>query len=183
MKVSREQVAEHRHRILEAAARLYREKGLEGVGVAQIMAAAGLTHGGFYGHFKSKEDLIAQALAHVLSQSEGAKPPGRTMADYAAAYLTPAHRDARAEGCPFAALGSEAVRGSPDIRAVMTRSLRDQIEDFSATAAGETPQERRSAAIAGWAAMVGAVILARIADDPALSNEILSATLRRVAGS
>lgn len=183
MKVSREQVAEHRHRILDAAARLYREKGLDGVSVAQIMAAAGLTHGGFYGHFKSKEDLIAQALAHVLFQPEAAKPPGRTMADYAAAYLSRTHRDARAEGCPFAALGTEAVRGSQDIRAVLTRSLREQIEDFSATAPGETPQERRSAAIAGWAAMVGAVVLARIADDPTLSDEILKATLRQVAGS
>ncbi|MBP0582361.1 TetR family transcriptional regulator [Labrys sp. LIt4] len=180
MKVSREQVAEHRHRILDAAARLYREKGLEGVSVAQIMAAAGLTHGGFYGHFKSKEDLIAQALAHVLSETKAAKPPGRTMAAYAAAYLDRSHCDARAEGCPFAALGSEAVRGSQDTRAVLTRSLREQIEDFSATAPGETLQERRRAAIAGWAAMVGALILARIADDPALSDEILEATLRQV---
>jgi len=175
MKVSRDQVAENRERILDAAARLFRERGFEGVTVAQIMSAAGLTHGAFYGHFASKEDLIAQAFAHVLFP-EGDAGPEHSLVDFAASYLSPAHRDEPGTGCLFSALGTEAARGAAPIRHTLTRSIERQIAEFSRTAPGATAAARRRAAIVSWSAMVGALMLSRIADDPALSDDLIGET-------
>jgi TetR/AcrR family transcriptional regulator, transcriptional repressor for nem operon len=171
MKVSREQVAENRRKILEAASRLFRAHGFDAVTVAEVMKAAGLTHGAFYGHFKSKDDLIAQTLAHVLTATEDAGD----LASYAAWYLTPGHRDDLAGGCPVAGLGAETIRQAPEARAAMTAGLRRRIEHMSRST-GADATEARQAAIGGWAAMVGAVILARLADDPKLSEEVLEQT-------
>jgi TetR/AcrR family transcriptional repressor of nem operon len=173
MRVSRAQVAENRRKILEAASRLFRARGFEVVTVAEIMKAAGLTHGGFYGHFKSKDDLIAQSLAHVLAAGSRAEPD---LAAYAGRYLSPRHRDDLAGGCPVAALGAEIVRHGPEARAAMTAGLRRQIELLSRSARGSDRSEKRRAAIGSWAAMVGAVILARLSDDPQLSDEVLVQT-------
>jgi len=173
MKVSREQVEANRGRILEAAGRLFRDRGFEGVTVAEVMQAAGLTHGGFYGYFKSKDDLIAQTLGALMGRGQMGE---RDLATYADAYLAPAHRENRAGGCGVAALGAEVGRGTAEARAEMTGGLRRQIESFSRTAPGATPQARRQAAIGNWSAMVGAVILARMSDDPALSDEVLAET-------
>jgi TetR/AcrR family transcriptional regulator, transcriptional repressor for nem operon len=172
VKVSREQVAENRRRILQAASRLFRERGFEAVTVAEVMKAAGLTHGGFYGYFKSKDDLIAQALADVL----GRPAPEADLAQYAADYLSMAHRENRADGCPTAGLASETSRQAPEARAAMTRGLRDQIERLSRAAPGQTPDQRRQAAVGSWAAMVGAMILARMSDDPQLADAMLEDT-------
>jgi TetR/AcrR family transcriptional repressor of nem operon len=172
MRVTKEQMAEHRRRILEAAGRLFREKGFETVTVAEVMQAAGLTHGGFYGHFKSKDDLIAETLANIRVLH----PKGATLADYAAGYLSEGHRAEFAGGCSFAALGGDTVRQSPEARAAMTERLRRQIARLSAIAPGENEAEKRRAAIAGWSAMVGALVLARISDDPALARELLGDT-------
>jgi TetR/AcrR family transcriptional repressor of nem operon len=173
MKVSREQVEANRARILEAAGRLFRERGFEGVTVAEVMQAAGLTHGGFYGYFKSKDDLIVQALAALMNRGKAA---GRDLADFAAAYLAPEHRDDRAGGCGVAALGAEVGRGNAEARAEMTSALRRQIDSFSQSASGATPAERRQVAIGSWAAMVGAVVLSRMSDDPGLADEVLAQT-------
>src|ERR1700742_4972140 len=107
MKVSREQVAENRKRILDAAAKLFRERGFETVTVAEVMSAAGLTHGGFYGHFASKEALIEAAMAH----EQTGRRSRSTLEDasrYADGYLTRQHRDNVGVSCAFAALGTEA---------------------------------------------------------------------------
>jgi TetR/AcrR family transcriptional repressor of nem operon len=167
MKVGREVVEANRKRILEAAGRLFRERGFEGVTIAQVMQAAGLTHGGFYGYFKSKDDLIAQTLRELMC--------GGQVGDLAA-YLAPDHLRDRAGGCGVAALGAEVGRGTADARAEMTAGLRRQIESLSRTAPGGTPAARRQAAIGSWSAMVGALILARMSDDPALADEVLAET-------
>jgi TetR/AcrR family transcriptional regulator, transcriptional repressor for nem operon len=173
MRVSREQVAANRARILEAASALFRARGYDAVTVADVMNAAGLTHGGFYGYFKSKDALIAQTLAHVFSQGETGSAD---LARFAAGYLSPAHRDNVAAGCPTAALGAETVRQTPEARAVMAEGLKRTIERFSAGLADEAAGEARRKAIGAWSAMVGAVILARLIDDPALSDEVLEQT-------
>lgn len=173
MKVSREQVAENRRKILEAAGKLFRAKGFEAVTVADVMKAASLTHGAFYGHFSSKDDLIAQTLAHIVLAGLPAKPD---LVRYAASYLSASHRDDIAGGCPTAGLAGETIRLTPEARAAMTTGLREHIERFSRTAPGATAAERRRAAIGSWAAMVGAVILARMSDDPRLSDELLTQT-------
>jgi TetR/AcrR family transcriptional regulator, transcriptional repressor for nem operon len=173
MRVSREQVLENKRTILAAAGRLFRERGFEAVTVTDVMKAAGLTHGGFYGYFKSKDDLIAQALAEVLGE------PGKLPRDLLAAaeqYLLPEHRDNFAEGCPVAALASECVRQPDDVRAEMTAGLKRQFEHLGRIAHGKDQAERRRNAIGNWAAMVGALILARTTNDTQLSDEILSQT-------
>lgn len=173
MRASREQVAENRRMILEAAGRLFRERGFEAVTVAEIMQAAGLTHGGFYGYFASKDALIAGTLADVLARRP---EPSGDLAAYAAGYLSRTHRDNRASGCPTAALAAEATRLDGDARAEMTDGLRRQLERLSRIAPGRTAAQRRQAAIGSWAAMVGAMTLARLSDDPALSDEVLDQT-------
>jgi TetR/AcrR family transcriptional repressor of nem operon len=174
MRVSKEQVAENRRLILESAARLFRERGFDGVTVSDVMKDAGLTHGAFYGHFASKEDLIAQSFAHVLANGSSSK--NMTPARYADGYLSPEHRDNRGSGCLFGALGTEAARGTADLRHELTQAMRRQIENFTDTAPGHTKDARRREAVASWSAMVGAIVLARIVDDPALSDEILAET-------
>lgn len=173
MKVSREQVAENRKRILEAAGRLFRERGFDAVSVAEVMQAAGLTHGGFYGYFSSKDDLIAHTLAALMGR---AQVGDRDLAAFAQAYLAPEHLKNVAGGCAVASLGVEAGRATLEAKAEMTAGLRRQVEALARTAAGETAAARRETAIGSWSAMVGALVLARMSDDPALSEEVLAAT-------
>ena len=174
MRVSKMQVAENRRAILEAAATMFREHGFEGVTVADIMTAAGLTHGGFYRHFKSKDELITRTFAYVLADVAETAPA--SFASYAQAYLTKAHRDDPSHSCLFSTLGSEAARSTAETRHVMTESIRHQVEQLTPSAPGSSQAEKRRNAIVGWAAMVGAVMLARIADEPALSDEIIAST-------
>jgi TetR/AcrR family transcriptional repressor of nem operon len=173
MKVSREQMAENRRRILDVASRLFRDKGFEAVSVAEVMKAAGLTHGGFYGHFGSKDDLIAQTLAHVLVADAGG---GGDFRAYVASYLSPRHRDNAAGGCPTAGLAAAIRHQTPAARSAMTEGLRSQIDRMGKALPDLDPVDRRRAAIGSFAAMVGAVILARAVDDPVLSDEVLEQT-------
>ena len=179
MKVSRKQVQQNRQRILEAAARLFRERGLDGVSVAEVMQAAGLTHGGFYGHFDSKDALILEALGHQKSVRWRKRADEGGTADYIDAYLSTSHRDDPGGGCPVAGLSSAAAQASADVRASLTGTIRREFDRFSAAAHGTAAQRRREG-IATYAAMVGAVVLSRIVDDKELSQEILAATRKSI---
>ena len=183
MKVSRAEVMKNRERILTSAARLFRERGFGGINVAQIMGAAGLTHGAFYGYFKSKDDLIAQMLAELLLPAPGVSDIPHDFQDYASSYLSARHRDDPAGGCPYAALGSEIARAPKAVRKVVTKAASARIQTLSRSAAGTTTKSRRRAAIAGWSAMIGAVLLSRIVDDPRLADEILTETRAAIGGS
>jgi TetR/AcrR family transcriptional repressor of nem operon len=173
MRVSREQVLENKRTILDAAGRLFRERGFESVTVSDVMKAAGLTHGGFYGYFKSKDDLIAQAMGALIGDGASQTPDIRT---FAAQYLSPEHRDNFSCGCPVAALASEIIRQPGDVRAEMTAGLKRQLENLARVAPGLDQDDKRHAAIGSWAAMVGALTLARMTSDAALSDEILKET-------
>jgi TetR/AcrR family transcriptional repressor of nem operon len=181
MKVSRIQEAENHERILDVATRLFRERGIDGIGVADLMKAAGLTHGGFYGHFKSKEDLVAQACARAVSRMRQNwtnvidQAAGDPLEALAATYLTPKHRDATGRGCPMAALGSEIARQGPPVRRAFTDELRPFLDYLSRNVQGSSNSLRRQKALATYAGLVGALIVSRAVDDPDLSNEILSA--------
>ncbi|MFZ6648808.1 TetR/AcrR family transcriptional regulator [Undibacterium sp. TJN25] len=177
MKVSREQYEANQQRILEAAGRLFREHGYDAVTLAEVMKAAGLTHGGFYGHFKSKGDLIAQALAYRNSKPKAEVGP----VAFAENYLSARHRADRAGGCNIAGLGSETTRQPPAARAAMTETIRSRIDGFARNTPGGSDAEKRRIAIASWAAMVGAVIMARVSDDPELSDEIINETRAQIA--
>ncbi|MDK3018425.1 TetR/AcrR family transcriptional regulator [Pseudodonghicola flavimaris] len=173
MRVSKHQVAANREAIVRAAGRLFREKGFDAVTVAEVMRAAGMTHGGFYGYFKTKDDLFAAAMAQAMEEvaSEYASIAAR-----AERYLTPAHRADMPGGCPMAALAGEMPRRSGEARGVMTDSLREQIDRMTAAAQGPDAAARRRVAIGSWSAMLGALILARMSDDPELSGEVLAET-------
>jgi TetR/AcrR family transcriptional repressor of nem operon len=173
MRVSREQMAENRRRILDVASRLFREKGFDAVSVAEVMNAAGLTHGGFYGHFSSKDDLVAATVAHALAADTAG---GGSLKAYLEAYLSPRHRDNAANGCPTAGLAADIRHQTPAARLAMTQGLRSQVERVGLALPQADPAEKRRAAIGIWAAMVGAVILSRAVDDPAFSEEILQQT-------
>jgi TetR/AcrR family transcriptional regulator, transcriptional repressor for nem operon len=172
MKVSREQMRINRERIMTEAARLFREKGFDGVSVAEVMNAAGLTHGGFYGHFASKDDLIAQTVAHMMAN--GAKLSAENLSAFVNSYLSRRHRDAVAQGCPIAALAGDIRRQDADARRAMTAGLRAQIDRIAVSFADdESKRTQQRAAVGVWATMVGALVLARTTDDAALSDQIL----------
>ena len=173
MKVSRDQMQANRLRILDSASRLFRERGFEAVSVAEVMKAAGLTHGGFYGHFESKDDLIAQAIAHIFAAADAGE------GDFGAslkAYLSSEHRDGVGEGCPTAALVADIRRQTPAVRLAMTEGFRSQIDRIVKAIAQPGGSSVRRQAIGAWSAMVGAVAIARAIDDEALSDEILEQT-------
>jgi len=182
MRVSREKFAESRKRILDAAATLFRETGFDGIGLSDIMKAAGLTHGGFYGHFGWKEDLEAQALSLALARSVADwsqlvdSAAARPLAALAGQYLSPDHRENVGEGCPFAALGSDTARRGERVRSAFTAGLEPFLALLSNVIPRRSKAQRRRKAIAILAEMVGAMILARAVNDPALSDEILAAT-------
>ena len=173
MKVSREQMAENRQRILEVAGQLFREKGFDAVSVAEVMKAAGLTHGGFYGHFDSKDDLIVHALGHAIDTRKGTALDLRAFLDE---YLSPQHRDNAAGGCPIAGLAADTLRQTPEARSAVTDGVRAQIDWIFEKLPEADKADRRRQAIASCAAMVGATILARATTDRVFSDEILKQT-------
>ncbi len=175
MRVSRQQAAENRQRIVEAAARLFRERGFEGVGIDAVMKAAGLTHGGFYGHFASKDALIAEAVAQAMDASLSWQDGVTGVDELAAAYLSPRHCADRAGGCAVAALGADYARQSKGLRQAVADGVRRQVDRIAGLLRHGTSTGRRRRAIATYAGMVGALTLARAVDDPALAEEILAA--------
>jgi TetR/AcrR family transcriptional repressor of nem operon len=181
MKVSREQAAANRERILDVASRLFRERGLDGIGVADLMKNAGLTHGGFYGHFSSKEDLMAQACARSLEGSVrkwskiSGGPGGKPLSSLVRSYLSTRHRDDPGAGCTVAALSIDIARHGPAVRHAFTHGMRSLIEVLAGAVSGKTRAAKRRTALAAYASMVGAIVLSRAVDDAELSEEILEA--------
>lgn len=181
MKVSRDQAAENRERIVEVAAKLFRERGFDGIGVADLMKAAGLTHGGFYGHFPSKQDLAAEACAHALDtslqkwSSASGKAPEEAFSKFVKGYLSEAHRDGPGSGCLIAALGSDVGRQAPSIRRVVTEGVQALVGQLARLIPGKSEAARRRQALSDFAAMVGALTIARAVDDPVLSKDVLEA--------
>ncbi|HKB10106.1 MAG TPA: helix-turn-helix domain-containing protein [Vicinamibacterales bacterium] len=179
--MTREQAAANRERVVDAASMLFRRHGFDGVGVADIMKAAGLTHGGFYGQFDSKEDLAAEACAHARRDSWQAwkdVPRAERLPGIVRSYLTPRHRDNREAGCLFAALGSDVVRQPRPVRRAFTERVRGKLDMLRDAVRGRSEQARRDKAIATLSGLVGALILSRAVDDAALSDEILEAAAR-----
>ncbi|HZR73201.1 TetR/AcrR family transcriptional regulator [Bradyrhizobium sp.] len=177
MRVSKEQAAKNRERILEVASRLMRERGISGVGVDALTEAAGMTHGGLYSQFGSKERLVEEAVAHAITAKGQELPEAFAFGDYVSDYLSAAHRDAPGSGCPFAALCSEMPRQSRGVRERFTAGVRGMVALLSGRmASGLKPRQREEKALAATASLVGALVLARAVSDPKLSDDILRAT-------
>ncbi|EJT06039.1 TetR/AcrR family transcriptional regulator [Rhizobium sp. CCGE 510] len=170
-------------RIVETASKRLREAGLDGIGVADLMKEAGLTVGGFYKHFASRDDLVAEAIQSAFDswgrklEAEGVNPAEMTAADVADRYVSVHHRDNPGDGCPFAALTSDISRSGEKARAIATDGLKRNFASLANKAAGADEGSRRRKAIMAFAMMAGGVGLARVSSDGELSDEIL-ATVR-----
>lgn len=177
-RASRKDAERHQGEIVDAASRLFRERGFEGVSVSELMAAAGMTHGGFYRHFESKEALEARALSEALEgavahiadlASRSACPTTDVIEDY----LSERHRDDRAGGCPLAALAADVARTAPDspLRAALARGAQAYASQLQAL----DDSADRQAALAQLCTIVGALVLARATQNDPISSEILNA--------
>ena len=187
MRMSKEAMARHHDEIVTAASRMLRERGIEGTSVADLMQAAGLTHGGFYRHFDSKEALVAEAAQSIydnLVQGLATKAEKTTeaeaIADYVEKYLARYHVSHPGAGCVMAALGVEAAREGADVQRVFANGTQRTIDKLAAGLSG-TPAERRAKAIRTLASLVGAVVIARAVGDGALSEEVLAANREALA--
>src|SRR5580700_1120116 len=189
VKVTKEKSAETRAALVETASRLFRERGIDGVGVAEISKAAGLTHGALYGQFPSKQALVAEALAHGMAASQAhmtARKPHRapTLSDQLDLYLALDHRDNLAGGCAMAASASEIARQDEAVSARLAEGFEQMVGSVQAalkpTSLGA---DDRARALTIAAAMIGGVAMARAAakSRPDLSDEIMAA-VRRVLG-
>ena len=182
MRITKEQSRENRSRVIAGAAKLFRERGFAGVGVADLMRAAGLTHGGFYNHFASKDELEAEACRQALARSTAKietiarrqEPDERAeaMAAYMRSYVSSHARDAAAPNCPMAAFAGEMPRQSGQVMAAYAEGLRVYLDGFAKAQGASRPQ-----ALARFSMLAGALILARsvAGADAALSDEILAA--------
>ena len=187
MRVSNEKAAQNRQEILTAAARLFREQGVSATGVDAIPKEARLTHGAVYSQFGSKEAIAVEAIRLALRGSgrlwqhlverNGVK---QAFPAIVAAYLSREHRDAPGQGCAVAALGSEIARQPQSVREAFTEELKAGLEFLAGVMPGDGPARRCEEAIAAFASMVGALILARAVNDEPLSDRILEATAKRV---
>ena len=187
MRVSREQAAQNRQKILTAATRLFRERGIGVTGVDAISEDAGLTHGVVYSQFGSKEAIAAEAMREAMNGSirlwqRLAERNGRKQAFPAivAGYLSRDHRDSTGRGCLVAALGSEIAKQPARVRDAFTSALEETLDHLAALMPRSDPSRSYEDAIAAFASMAGGMILARAVSDERLSKRILEATAKRV---
>ncbi len=181
MKKSKQEAAQTRVRIVKTAAAAFRQNGIRGTGLAELMSAAGLTHGGFYRHFDSKDQLIAEASADALdarveemvcatAKTRRQKGLGALVQNY----LSVSHRDNRQNGCVFAALGSELARADHNARKAATLAFEKMVQIISGQFTGMKPTDAKKRATAALSTMVGALTLARVVEDKELSKAILA---------
>jgi TetR/AcrR family transcriptional repressor of nem operon len=182
VKVTREQAQKNRARVVEIAGTEFRRHGFDGIGVADLMKAAGLTHGGFYNNFESKDALAVEAATRVLAETiarmrEVAKASPDPFAAVVKLYLSPQHRDGLAAGCAIAALSQDAARGSESLRAAFAAGIEGYL-DLVTELAGVS----RSKAMAIYSTMVGALTLSRTVTDRELADQILAEATAYILG-
>jgi TetR/AcrR family transcriptional repressor of nem operon len=182
MRYSREHKLETHARIVKKASVRLREKGAHGIGVADLMKDAGLTHGGFYAHFDSREALVIEAFAHAMERGTEhwrrlaeQTPPEKRLAMIVNSYLTTVHRDDPGHGCAIPTLGAEIARESPKTRKAFAAKLEQMIDVFADQIPKVSRNAARKQAMAAIATMMGTLVLARIAGTGEFSDEILGA--------
>jgi TetR/AcrR family transcriptional regulator, transcriptional repressor for nem operon len=180
MRKSKEEAAETRKRIVRAAAREFREQGIVATGLADLMKAAGLTHGGFYKHFASKDQLVAEATVAAMDSILEELSAHPTVNSVVAEYLSTRHRDNPASGCPLAALGDELARSDKKARAAATAGFVRLVDILAGKA--RTADVRRQALVAA-VTMIGAVTMSRVVSDSKLSAEILGAAKKNLVAN
>jgi TetR/AcrR family transcriptional regulator, transcriptional repressor for nem operon len=189
MRYSREHKLETHERIVKRASVRLREKGAHGIGVADLMKDAGLTHGGFYAHFDSREALVIEAFAHAMDRSTErwrklgeTTPPEQRLTAIVDSYLTPVHRDNPGQGCAVPTLGAEIARESPKTRRAFATRLEQMIDVFADQIPDVSRKAARQQAAAALATMMGTMVMARVAGTGEFSEEILAAGREAVLG-
>ncbi|WP_454618539.1 TetR/AcrR family transcriptional regulator [Bradyrhizobium cenepequi] len=182
MRYSKEHKAETHERIVKQASVRLRERGAHGIGVADLMKEVGLTHGGFYAHFDSREALVIEAFGYAMDRANERwrklaeeTPPEKRLATIVDSYLTTTHRDDPGRGCAVPALGAEIARESPKTRKAFAAKLERMIDMMADQILDVPPKTARKQAMAVLATMMGTVVMARIAGNGELSDEILAA--------
>jgi TetR/AcrR family transcriptional repressor of nem operon len=189
MRYSREHKLETHARIVRKASVRLRERGAHGIGVADLMKDAGLTHGGFYAHFDTREALVIEAFAYAMDRSRERwrklaekTSPDKRLATIVDSYLTAVHRDDPGHGCAIPALGAEIARESPKTRKAFSAKLDQMIEMIAAQVPATPHKASRKRALGTLATMMGTLVLARIAGSGDFSDEILGAGREAVLG-
>jgi TetR/AcrR family transcriptional regulator, transcriptional repressor for nem operon len=188
MRVSRAQAAENRETVINVASRLFREHGFDGIGLKDLMEAAGLTQGAFYKQFASKEDLAAQASRRALESvssrwsAAAAADPKDPLSAVVAIFLSTDHREERMDGCPIVALGADAARQGSEVKASFEAGIRKYLELLDRWVGEADGEEPSGKAMAILSTMVGAVVLSRAVNDKRLSKQLLQAAAKSVMG-
>jgi len=182
MRVSHAEKEKTHARIVASAARLLRERGIDGASVADVMKDAGLTHGGFYKHFANKDALVESAVEYAFAPYLAMLRSGEADAGthYRQLYLSADHVDNPGQGCPVAALAQDISRGSSEVRNSLAAGIDQVVTALADTMTGDSPAARRQAALQQFSMQVGAVIIARATDD-AMSDEVLAAVSAALA--
>jgi TetR/AcrR family transcriptional repressor of nem operon len=167
-------------RIVKVAAKRFRELGLEGISVADVMTESGGTVGGFYKHFESRDALVVEALNEAMADYDAFRGGEVPLLEFITTYLSTAHRDSPGTGCATGALLSDFARASQGARSVMTERFKTGLTVAQDAVPEKTASDRRATAILLLCAMMGAISLSRAVDDPALSKEILDATKKKL---
>jgi len=189
MRVSRVQAEENRQTVINVASRLFRERGFDGIGLKDLMEAAGFTQGAFYKQFESKEDLAAQASTRAVESAFNrwsaatAANPDNQLAAILRFYLSAEHRKEKADGCPIAALGSDAARQNSTVKAAFETGIKAHLEVLGRLIAEAGSEDARSKAMTILSTMVGAVTLSRIVNDPDLAQGFLDAATKEVSAN
>ncbi|TXR48218.1 TetR/AcrR family transcriptional regulator [Phyllobacterium endophyticum] len=191
MRVSRAQAEANREAVINVASQLFREHGFDGIGLKDLMKGAGLTQGGFYKQFESKDDLAAQASKRAMESatrrwSTAAENSADPLEAVVAFYLSEGHRQERSDGCPLVALGSDAARQSEEVRAPFQEGIEAHLQILDELMAEPEGVEPRHKAMAILSLMVGAVTISRVLSDGAMSQDVLEAAadeVRRIARS
>src|SRR4029077_19355426 len=180
MRYSTKHKAQTRARLLKKASEDFREKGLKGTGIAKLMGQMRLTHGGFYGHFANKSDLVMAAINKMfeetidhMQRSIDKNPRGKEVSGIVDGYLSPEHRDHPEHGCLLPVLAPEIAHQPKSIRKGYTRGFTEQISRLAQFMPGVDDEERRQNAQVLLAGMAGTMMFARAVDDPKLSDQIL----------
>jgi TetR/AcrR family transcriptional regulator, transcriptional repressor for nem operon len=189
LRLTKEQAEQNRRLIVETASRMFRLRGLENVAVADIMKESGFTHGGFYNHFKSKDELAAEAVVsafdhgakHLSENIASGNDPQKALNALLADYLSPAHRDTCTGGCPAPAFPVDAARSGNDVQAAFAEGIESYLEIFAARMHGDR-REARQRAVALLSSIVGALLLSRAVkkSQPKLSDELLSSARKQI---
>lgn len=188
MKVTRAQAEANRERIVDVAGELFREKGFDGIGLNELMQAAGLTRGGFYGHFESKDELASLACKHALAANNhyweelSDKPPAEALRALVGFYLSDLHCQNTAHGCAMAALAGDVARAGPSLQGPFEAGVENFLRVLEPLMQADGPEKRREQALATLSQLVGSLVLARAVQSPDLSRDLRAAAGAAVVG-